>query len=231
MLAGFGKKPNNTLGDDDPKMIEEEGQVLELLELKAENAQLVCRLAEMERALQQAQHIIVTQQLVDESHVDDGDLREGNLSRGKESEGSEVLQPKPRAIYGSLLIPAGLGSGSFLAGSEGDVPIKISSAPQWMFKPPPLKSNWAIRIRSSPDRSSAKTEYSLRPFAVFSVSEEVQSSDGTLYLKLSDGRGWVFDRVPEVGTMCVRLSFADEDCARSSTENGSEEVATSAFES
>jgi len=44
----------------------------------------------------------------------------------------------------------------------------------------------------------------LQPDEVFRVSEERQGADDILYLKLEDSRGWVFDKKPGVGTLCVR---------------------------
>ena len=39
---------------------------------------------------------------------------------------------------------------------------------------------------------------------VFRVSETFEGADGTLYLKLADGRGWVFESKAGIGTLCVR---------------------------
>jgi len=59
-------------------------------------------------------------------------------------------------------------------------------------------------IRSEPDVDGKRTTEVLNPGTVFSVSEEKVGEDGVLYLKLADGRGWVFDRKPGVGSMCER---------------------------
>lgn len=59
-------------------------------------------------------------------------------------------------------------------------------------------------IRSAPKMDGSKTFEVIKPSVVFGVSEEKLGDDGVLFLRLSDGRGWVFDRKPGVGTMCVR---------------------------
>merc|ERR1712032_1726358 len=38
----------------------------------------------------------------------------------------------------------------------------------------------------------------------FLVSQEVRGADGVTFLRLSDGRGWAFDRKPGVGMMCTK---------------------------
>eukprot|EP00439_Symbiodinium_sp_Y106_P077530 s425_g16.t1 len=60
---------------------------------------------------------------------------------------------------------------------------------------------------------------------VFRVSETFEGSDGTLYLKLADGRGWVFDSKEPgarwlgfeagIGTLCVRCQSDSEEESQS----------------
>mmetsp|Transcript_13634 Transcript_13634/g.48130 ORF Transcript_13634/g.48130 Transcript_13634/m.48130 type:complete len:501 (-) Transcript_13634:263-1765(-) len=59
-------------------------------------------------------------------------------------------------------------------------------------------------IRAEPAVDGKRTESALMPGTIFSVREEKVEEDGILYLSLADGRGWVFDRKPGVGTMCER---------------------------
>lgn len=47
---------------------------------------------------------------------------------------------------------------------------------------------------------------------VFKVSETFEGSDGTLYLKLADGRGWVFENKAGIGTLCVRCQSDSDAC-------------------
>jgi len=61
-----------------------------------------------------------------------------------------------------------------------------------------------LDIRSSPDVNGPRTHVVMQPGEVFMVSEEHEGPDGVLYLKLADGRGWVFDKKPGAGMMCVR---------------------------
>ena len=44
----------------------------------------------------------------------------------------------------------------------------------------------------------------LKPGEVFRVAQEREGSDGILFLKLQDGRGWAADRTPQGGSLCVR---------------------------
>lgn len=65
-----------------------------------------------------------------------------------------------------------------------------------------------LTIRSQPDIGGQRTAEMLMPGDVFEVSREVEGRgpDGTsvIYLKLADGRGWVFDRKPGAGLLCQR---------------------------
>lgn len=66
-----------------------------------------------------------------------------------------------------------------------------------------------VDIRASPWIDGPRTEYCLEHGEVFHVSQEWKGDDGVLYLELADGRGWVFDCKPGIGTMCVRYQ---DDC-------------------
>jgi len=59
--------------------------------------------------------------------------------------------------------------------------------------------------------NAPKTGNTLSPGDVFEVAEERRGPDGILYLKLSDGRGWVFERKPGVGVLCERAQAQDLD--------------------
>jgi hypothetical protein len=50
-----------------------------------------------------------------------------------------------------------------------------------------------VDIRKSPGFDAPKTDVTLYCNEIFAVSEEVQASDGRVYLLLADGRGWAFD--------------------------------------
>eukprot|EP00746_Dinoflagellata_sp_MGD_P071860 gnl/MRDRNA2_/MRDRNA2_29220_c0_seq1.p1 gnl/MRDRNA2_/MRDRNA2_29220_c0~~gnl/MRDRNA2_/MRDRNA2_29220_c0_seq1.p1 ORF type:complete len:418 (+),score=83.61 gnl/MRDRNA2_/MRDRNA2_29220_c0_seq1:119-1372(+) len=50
-----------------------------------------------------------------------------------------------------------------------------------------------VALRQAPQFDGARTGAMLVHNEVFQVSEEVQGSDGRLYLRLADGRGWAFD--------------------------------------
>jgi hypothetical protein len=73
---------------------------------------------------------------------------------------------------------------------------------KWLYNP---EVKAPLDIRASPDIDGARTSTYLEEGEVFEVSEEQTSDSGTLYLKLADGRGWVFDKKPGVGQMCSQL--------------------------
>jgi len=50
-----------------------------------------------------------------------------------------------------------------------------------------------VALRQCPYFDGARTGIMLHHNEIFSVSEEIQGSDGRLYLRLTDGRGWAFD--------------------------------------
>merc|ERR1719191_692772 len=50
-----------------------------------------------------------------------------------------------------------------------------------------------ISVRQGPSYVAPKTGATLSCNEIVGVSEEVPSPDGCVYLRLSDGRGWVFD--------------------------------------
>ncbi|CAE8654132.1 unnamed protein product, partial [Polarella glacialis] len=72
----------------------------------------------------------------------------------------------------------------------------------WTFVPPDREK--ALDLRLEPRLDSQRTGEKLKAGSVFQVSSELVGEDGTLFLELDDGRGWAFDRVPGVGTLCTR---------------------------
>merc|ERR1740121_583056 len=65
-----------------------------------------------------------------------------------------------------------------------------------------------IDVRATPDLNGPRCASTLSPGEVFQVAEERASPDGVIFLRLADGRGWVFDKKPGAGNMCQRLLFA-----------------------
>lgn len=64
-------------------------------------------------------------------------------------------------------------------------------------------------IRVVPDIKGPRTGQSLRPGERFRVSRQLQKEDGVLYLELADGRGWTFEGMPGVGTLCIPQAEGD----------------------
>ncbi|CAJ1391928.1 unnamed protein product [Effrenium voratum] len=77
----------------------------------------------------------------------------------------------------------------------------------WRYVP---EDGCHIDIRSVPSVSGHRTNERLISGEVFKVSETFEGSDGTLFLKLADGRGWVFESKAGIGTLCVRCQTDSE---------------------
>lgn len=73
------------------------------------------------------------------------------------------------------------------------------SAQSWIYLP---GSRQPITILSEPSMNSTLTERKLQPGDTFRVSQLQPGVDGELFLKLSDGRGWLLDNAPGVGRQC-----------------------------
>eukprot|EP00929_Paragymnodinium_shiwhaense_P001397 TRINITY_DN10162_c0_g1_i1.p1 TRINITY_DN10162_c0_g1~~TRINITY_DN10162_c0_g1_i1.p1 ORF type:complete len:1127 (-),score=274.09 TRINITY_DN10162_c0_g1_i1:93-3473(-) len=91
-----------------------------------------------------------------------------------------------------------------------------SEAERWIYKP---ANGLAIAIRTQPEIGAKPSSWQLRPGTVFQVSETLRR-DEVLYLKLADGRGWLFDRRPGVGAMCFQAT--EEEVAKSALTAASE---------
>merc|ERR1719414_2791994 len=92
-------------------------------------------------------------------------------------------------------------------------PVRIPAV--WVYDP---VIPYPAHIRVLPKINGAKSNAMLKPGDVFRVSQGLEGSDGILYLKLADGRGWFFDRMPGVGVMSVEYRVAktvtsDFNCA------------------
>merc|ERR1719310_2686997 len=81
-----------------------------------------------------------------------------------------------------------------------------STSERWMYKP---ANGLPIGIRSEPSVDATPSSHKLPPNTIFEVTETVAGKDDVLFLKLADGRGWLFDKRPCVGEMCVKAT--DED--------------------
>ncbi|CAE8615696.1 unnamed protein product, partial [Polarella glacialis] len=87
-------------------------------------------------------------------------------------------------------------------GSELDAVAATGQLTAWTFVPP--DSNKPLDLRREARLDSERSGERLKAGSIFHVSSEVAGDDGTLFLELDDGRGWAFDRVPGVGTLCIR---------------------------
>lgn len=91
---------------------------------------------------------------------------------------------------------------------SGDADAKEEEEPSvWRYVP---DDGCHIDIRSVPAIAGSRTHERLIAGEVFRVSETFEGADGTLYLKLADGRGWVFESKAGIGTLCVRCQSDSE---------------------
>jgi len=90
---------------------------------------------------------------------------------------------------------------------SGDAEAKEEEPSVWRYVP---DDGCHVDIRSVPAICGTRTNERLIAGEVFRVSETFEGSDGTLYLKLADGRGWVFESKAGIGTLCVRCQSDSE---------------------
>lgn len=108
-----------------------------------------------------------------------------------------VFDTKPG--HGTMCTKVVEGSGQPAASAPAEAPVL------WKCDP----CNGAkVGIREGPAFEAKQTGGVLQPGDTFSVSETSPGADGVLFLKLADGRGWVFNGKPGVGTMCIKVSSA-----------------------
>jgi len=133
-----------------------------------------------------------------------------------ETVGSELAPQVHLAQTPQMLSPAFLGDASGrrpvqlgpqvpqLVGSEHGSHSHLSQPPQIVS--PPMwcggveAHSWyrvaylgGINLRAQPSVLAAHTGVTLSQNDVFAVSAEIAASDGRIYLRLADGRGWAFD--------------------------------------
>lgn len=77
----------------------------------------------------------------------------------------------------------------------------------WVYK---AVNNKPIEIRDGPSVDSGKVGHRIQMCEAFEVSEERKGEGDIIFLMLSDGRGWTFDKKPGTGTMCMRKDDFDK---------------------
>lgn len=70
----------------------------------------------------------------------------------------------------------------------------------WRYTP---ANGTHMDVRMEPDINAARSGASVEPGELLWVCEERHGANGICYLKLEDGRGWVFDHKPGAGIMCT----------------------------
>ena len=87
---------------------------------------------------------------------------------------------------------------------DGEQLCKRIVEEMWVYHP----ANGApMAIRTHPEIYGEQTAHKLHPDEEFKVDEVVigDRDHNILFLKLQDGRGWVFNNHPEVGGLCDRV--------------------------
>jgi len=87
---------------------------------------------------------------------------------------------------------------------DGELLCKRMVEETWVYRP----ANGApMMVRKSPGIHGEKTTHKVFPDTRFEVDEIVigDRDRNLLFLKLSDGRGWLFNKHPEVGALCDRV--------------------------
>jgi len=100
----------------------------------------------------------------------------------------------------------GTGTGPLATSSSMALPTMPAGASMWVHKPDFLAP---LQIRREPAVDAERTEHMLMPGEAFAVTDELVGQHDVRYLKLADGRGWVFDRKAGVGMMCYRQSHTE----------------------
>lgn len=87
---------------------------------------------------------------------------------------------------------------------------KVGLASKGPARARPTNSLWANSCTTILVAASSSIGHRLHPDDIFDVSEE-RCIEGTLFLRLTDGRGWVFDRNGKGSILCHRLGNVDNN--------------------
>ncbi|CAK0910864.1 unnamed protein product [Prorocentrum cordatum] len=89
------------------------------------------------------------------------------------------------------------------ATTNGEVLCKRILEETWVYQP---AKKAPITIETHPRKEGEHTAHKILPGTRFEVEEIQAGDDDILFLKLADGRGWVFDKHPEYGELCARVA-------------------------
>lgn len=95
---------------------------------------------------------------------------------------------------------------SWMSNPDG---AELSEQPQsfrrlqlWIYTPPEMKP---MDVREEPSFAARRVGVQLQPGTVFFVNETKESEEGVTFLRIQDGRGWVFDRLtPQMTATAAR---------------------------
>lgn len=115
------------------------------------------------------------------------------------------------------VLPPGVPDGSGDEEDEEEDGTFRESPELWKCEPCNGKK---VGIRDGPAFDAKQTGHVLRPGESFGVTATREGAEGVLFLKLADGRGWVFNGKPEVGIMCIKAADHVEHLMQSSSTRG-----------
>jgi hypothetical protein len=115
--------------------------------------------------------------------------RKGN----NDQPGGAVAESLPR-----LVDPESAGKGN---NAQAKTPLQNSDF--WRFLP---RHPGQLAIRQRPIINGPRTAARLNPGDVFQVAEQRKGENDVVFLRLASGVGWVFDRIPGAGVLCVPFS-------------------------
>eukprot|EP00440_Ansanella_granifera_P010373 gb/GFBE01011253.1/.p1 GENE.gb/GFBE01011253.1/~~gb/GFBE01011253.1/.p1 ORF type:complete len:299 (+),score=53.66 gb/GFBE01011253.1/:1-897(+) len=112
------------------------------------------------------------------------------------SELRKAMKGRDQAVLGAAIEKAALAGVSEEELENATQALQDLEEPMWRYDP---EDHVHLDIRSAPVVSGPRTKEALLAGEVFRVSKEQRGADGVNYLKLADGRGWVFEKKHGVG--------------------------------
>ncbi|CAK0905843.1 unnamed protein product [Prorocentrum cordatum] len=132
----------------------------------------------------------------------DGEQTGQTLEPGEKFSVSEIQASEDTGTILFLKLKDGRGWVFDQKDEDGDILCKRMIDETWEYRP---VNGAPIAIRTEPNIDSEKTEHKVYSEESFRVDLIVKGLDDELFLRLEDGRGWLFDKHPEHGTMCFRV--------------------------
>lgn len=131
----------------------------------------------------------------------EAELRKGGspgTPRGAASRSEVPLETTPNRRNPFRRSPAQIAAAAEHDSIEDKVRVTL-----WQYEP---FNGQEMDIRTEPRINADRVSHCLSPGDMLQIVEELPGQYGVLFLRLADGRGWVFDRIPGRGRLCERLA-------------------------